>query len=65
MSGRTKKPQYVDCRPIYVDQSVKDARFEIEYKEKVELLGLPGDIVIGVSPSQTATARATRTIMKI
>ena len=46
-----KIPQYVDCRPIYVDQSIKDARFEIEYKEKVKLFGLPGEIVIGVSPS--------------
>ncbi|MFQ6057454.1 MAG: class I SAM-dependent methyltransferase [Anaerolineae bacterium] len=46
-----KLPQYVDCRPIYVEQSIEDARFEIEYKEKVNLFGLPGEIVIGVSPS--------------
>ncbi len=46
-----KIPQYVDCRPIYVEQSIKDAGFEIEHKEKVKLFGLPGEIVIGVSPS--------------
>jgi demethylmenaquinone methyltransferase/2-methoxy-6-polyprenyl-1,4-benzoquinol methylase len=46
-----KIPQYVDCRPIYIEQSIKDARFEIEYKEKVKLFGLPEKIVIGVSPS--------------
>jgi len=46
-----KIPQYVDCRPIYVEQSIKDAGFEIEYREKVKLFGLPGEIVIGVSPS--------------
>jgi ubiquinone/menaquinone biosynthesis C-methylase UbiE len=46
-----KIPQYVDCRPIYVEQSIKDARFEIEYREKVRLFGLPGEIVIGVRPS--------------
>ncbi|MFQ6088244.1 MAG: class I SAM-dependent methyltransferase [Candidatus Methanofastidiosia archaeon] len=46
-----KIPQYVDCRPIYVEQSIKDARFEIEYREKVKLFGLPGEIVIGVNLS--------------
>ncbi len=46
-----KIPRYVDCRPIYVEQSIKDTRFDIEYKEKVKLFGLPGEIVIGVSPS--------------
>ncbi len=43
-------PQYVDCRPIYVEQSVISAGFEIRYKERVSLLGLPGDIVIGTKP---------------
>jgi len=42
-----KLPQYVDCRPIYVEQSIKDAGFGIRYNERVSLLGLPGDIVIG------------------
>lgn len=46
-----KLPQYVDCRPIYVEQSIKDAGFEIQYKERVSLLGLPGDIVIGTKPA--------------
>ena len=46
-----KIPQYVDCRPIYVEQSLKDAGFEIKHKEKVKLFGVPGEIVIGVSPS--------------
>jgi len=46
-----KLPQYVDCRPIYVEQSIKDAGFGIQYKERVSLLGLPGDIVIGTKPA--------------
>ena len=46
-----KFPKYADCRPIYVEQSVKDTGFEIKYKEKVKLFGLPGEIVIGVSLS--------------
>ena len=50
-----KFPKYADCRPIYIEQSIKNAGFEIEYKEKVKLFGLPGEIVIGVIPYQTAT----------
>ncbi len=42
-------PKYVDCRPIYVEQSLKDAGYEIKSKEKVRLLGLPGEIVIVVN----------------
>ena len=45
-----KLPQYVDCRPIYVEQSIKYAGFVIQHKERVSLLGLPGDIVIGTKP---------------
>lgn len=46
-----KFPKYADCRPIYIEQSIKNAGFEIEYKEKVKLFGLPGEIVIGVNQS--------------
>lgn len=46
-----KLPQYVDCRPIYVEQSLKDATFEIAYQEHVKLWGVPGEIVIGVRSS--------------
>ena len=45
-----KLPRYVDCRPIYVEESLKDAGFVIQYKEGVRLVGLPGEIVIGVRP---------------
>ncbi|KKL91421.1 hypothetical protein LCGC14_1894880, partial [marine sediment metagenome] len=41
-------PQYIDCRPIYVKQSIKDAGFGIAHREKVKLFGLPGEIVICV-----------------
>ena len=46
-----KWPKYVDCRPIYVEQSLKDAAYEIKSKEKVRLFGLPGEIVIAVNAS--------------
>jgi demethylmenaquinone methyltransferase/2-methoxy-6-polyprenyl-1,4-benzoquinol methylase len=48
-----KLPQYIDCRPIYVERSIKDAGFEIQYKERVSLLGLPGEIVIGTKPTSS------------
>lgn len=50
-----KLPQYVDCRPIYVEQSIKDAGFGIQYKERVSLLGLPGEIVIGTKLSSSVS----------
>ena len=40
-------PIIADCRPIYVEQSIKEAGFKIQYKEKVNLFGLPVEIVIG------------------
>ncbi|MFQ5712228.1 MAG: class I SAM-dependent methyltransferase [Candidatus Geothermarchaeales archaeon] len=41
-----KWPKYVDCRPIYVEQSLKDAGYEIKSKEKIRLFGLPGEIIV-------------------
>jgi len=46
-----KWPKYVDCRPIYLEQSLRDAGYEIIKKEKVKLFGLPGEIVIAVKES--------------
>lgn len=46
-----KLPQSVDCRPIYVEQSIKDAGFVIQFKERVSLVGLPADIVMGIKPA--------------
>jgi ubiquinone/menaquinone biosynthesis C-methylase UbiE len=44
--SHNKFPKYADCRPIYVEQSLKDAGFEIKHKEKMRLFGLPGEIVV-------------------
>lgn len=41
-----KWPKYVDCRPIYVEQSLRDAGYRINNREKVRLFGLPGEVVI-------------------
>ncbi len=42
-----KLPRYVDCRPIYVQESVQDAGFRIDDAAEVSLLGLKGEIVLG------------------
>lgn len=46
-----KFPKYADCRPIYVEQSIKGASFGIQHKEIKKLFGLPVEIVIGVCSS--------------
>ena len=43
-----KWPKYIDCRPIYLEHSLRDAGYEIREKEKVKLLGLPVEIVIAI-----------------
>jgi len=43
-----KWPEYVDCRPIYLEQSLRDAGYEIRNREKVKMFGLPGEIVVAV-----------------
>jgi len=44
-----KWPKYADCRPIYVEQSLREAGYEIKSKEKVRLFRLPGEIVVAVN----------------
>lgn len=46
-----KWPKYVDCRPIYLEQSLRDAGYEIRKKERVKLFGLPSEIVVAVKES--------------
>lgn len=45
-----KFPNYADCRPIYVEQSLMDAGFNIISKSTVKVFGLPIEIVVGSSP---------------
>jgi len=45
-----KWPKYVDCRPIYLEQSLRDAGYKIRKKEKLRLLRLlPLEIVVAVN----------------
>ena len=49
-----KWPKYVDCRPIYVKESLIDAGYKIQSKEKARLMGLPGEIIIATKGSNGA-----------
>ncbi len=48
--AHTKWPKYIDCRPIYLERSLLDAGYRVLIKEKARLMGLPGEIIIAVSP---------------
>ncbi len=42
----TKIPEYVDCRPIFVQESVENAGFHILNVTDVSLMGLSGQLVL-------------------
>ncbi len=41
-----KWPEYLDCRPIYLERALRDAGYRIRDKERIKILGLPGEIVL-------------------
>lgn len=49
-----KWPKYVDCRPIYVEGSLRDAGYNIQSKEKAQLVGLPLEIIIATKASTSS-----------
>jgi ubiquinone/menaquinone biosynthesis C-methylase UbiE len=44
-----KWPKYVDCRPLYVEQSLIDAGYQIKSAEKVKLFRLPMEIIVAIN----------------
>jgi ubiquinone/menaquinone biosynthesis C-methylase UbiE len=52
-------PKYVDCRPIYVEESLSDAGYQTESVERGKIFGLPLEIVIA---SGTETEGGSRTL---
>ncbi|MEE8470871.1 MAG: methyltransferase domain-containing protein [Dehalococcoidia bacterium] len=46
-----KWPRYIDCRPIYAEQSLRDAGYEITWRQMEKLFGLPQEIVVAVKAS--------------
>ena len=43
-----KFPKFIDCRPIYVSQYIKESGFDIHYKRKAKIFSAPLEIVIGI-----------------
>jgi demethylmenaquinone methyltransferase/2-methoxy-6-polyprenyl-1,4-benzoquinol methylase len=41
-----KWPRYVDCRPIYLEQSLINAGYRIRSKEMARMVGLPIEIIV-------------------
>ncbi len=44
-----KMPGYADCRPIYLQELLREAGFQIERVAEMSMFGLPVDIVIGLT----------------
>ena len=43
-------PKYLDCRPIYLSDTVRNAGFVVVHEEKGRIFGLPLEIVIALKP---------------
>jgi demethylmenaquinone methyltransferase/2-methoxy-6-polyprenyl-1,4-benzoquinol methylase len=44
--AHVKLPNYVDCRPIYLTESLSEAGFKISKKKDIKMWGLPVDAVL-------------------
>jgi demethylmenaquinone methyltransferase/2-methoxy-6-polyprenyl-1,4-benzoquinol methylase len=42
-------PNYVDCRPIFVSESLTDAGFRVANRKQMSMWGLPVDAVLGTA----------------
>ena len=50
-----KWPKYVDCRPIYLEQTLHKADYTIQKSEKDKLLLLPLEIVVAIKNTQNSS----------
>lgn len=46
-------PKYLDCRPIYVEQSLRDSGYKTRSRVCVKFFGLPTEIVVAVKEGRT------------
>jgi ubiquinone/menaquinone biosynthesis C-methylase UbiE len=52
-------PKYLDCRPIYVEQSVDEAGYRITWKDRASLFGLPEELIVAVKTGQAGNGGGT------
>ncbi|PKO05773.1 MAG: 2-heptaprenyl-1,4-naphthoquinone methyltransferase [Chloroflexi bacterium HGW-Chloroflexi-3] len=50
----SKFPQFFDCRPIFVQQSLESAGFKIISANDLSMMGLKGELVLVESPSNAS-----------
>jgi demethylmenaquinone methyltransferase/2-methoxy-6-polyprenyl-1,4-benzoquinol methylase len=43
-----KLPNYVDCRPLYLTESLSEAGFQVSEKKEMKMWGLPVDAVLAI-----------------
>ena len=42
-------PEYADCRPIFLEESIHEAGYQIKSSQTVKLLGLPLEIIVALN----------------
>lgn len=50
--AHNKWPRHIDCRPIYVSNSLSEAGFRVETVERFKMVGLPVAVAIGSNPER-------------
>lgn len=45
----SKWPKYFDCRPIYVEKSLKNAGYKMKIREKIRFFGLNMEVVVALN----------------
>jgi ubiquinone/menaquinone biosynthesis C-methylase UbiE len=49
--AHNKYPELIDCRPIFPSLSLQEAGFKISYTGKLNIMGLPVEVVTAMMPS--------------
>jgi ubiquinone/menaquinone biosynthesis C-methylase UbiE len=58
-------PKYIDCRPIYVNEVVRQSGFEIVFRETARIIILPIEIVVAIKDANASPLEMTRREAKL